>query len=1148
MNETEALFQLIVVGASAGGVEALSKLVAALPADFPVPVVIAQHLDPRRPSHLAQILGRRSSLPVLVVEEREVLQHGTIYVVPSNHHIAITEHDVSVLPDVDGRPKPSIDLLLSSAAEVYGEKLIAVILTGTGSDGTLGAKTVHETGGTVLIQNPATAAYPGMPESVASETVDLVADLERIGPLLFDLVSGHPVPLQSHTARELEPFLDHLREHNGIDFRTYKPATILRRLQRRMLATDCSDLTEYKLYLQAHPEEYDQLVSDFLIKVTEFMRDPTLFNYLQERVLPDLIERSRTRERELRFWSAGCATGEEAYSLAILLYEVLGAELENFHIKIFATDLDINAIAYARRGLYPAKALASLPEELVQRYFTRNGEDYEVKKLLRNLIVFGEHDLGQSAPFPRIDLVMCRNVLIYFNRELQQHALQIFAFALRDGGYLVLGRTETTSPLPEFFAPQEPQQRIYRRHGHRRLIPPVSPNSYKPLTVPNLSPPRRNRISSALFQVRPPQNWSAKDNLLLKLPIGVVVVDQRFDIQEINSAARRLLSIHTSAIGEDFIHLAQNISPRELSTAITRAIQNNTVTTLTNVEVPHLTTGEANFLQITCYPHPATIGEDETEVASKYTLILVTDITAAYQSQRKLEQSNFQQAQMTAELAQSVTNLQHTNLELQQSNAQLLQTNAALAEAKQQTEEMALRHKRQMELLVESNRNLLTANEELTTLTADLRANNDEYMMHTEEAQAAIEEADTLNEELQATNEEFETLNEELQATVEELNTSNADLAAQGDELRKNSEELNLQKQLSERERAQLTALLASMSDAVVVVDLTGKVLLTNRAYEQLSEIAKGMIWLEEGSDEPLRAEDMPLARATRAEPFSMTSSFRLSDGSQHWWEAIGQPVRGNDAPDWGVVVLRDITERSLRRLQEQFSSLVSHELKTPLTVIKGYNELIQTWLEKQTGDFARPLKSVQQSLLQIGRLGRLIEDMIDVNRLQNGKFNLHFTQLRLDTLLEQVARDGQMLTTKQVINFDSNNEPLVVNGDAMRLQQVILNLINNAITYASDSPKIDLCLRHLDNEQAEIRVQDYGPGIKAEYQAALFSRFYQVARADGGNNAGLGLGLFIAQQIVVAHGGTLRVESSEGEGATFIVQLPLEPNKIGVQ
>ena len=1193
MLETKAVFQLVVVGSSAGGIEALSILVASLPTPFEVPMVIAQHLDPKRLSHLAEILRRHTALTVVSVEREELLKPNTIYVVPSNHHVEITDHDVKLLPDGDGRPTPSVNLLLTSAAEVYNEKLIAVILTGTGSDGTAGARTVHERGGTVIIQNPQTAAYPGMPESLEPETVDFVADLADIGSILAELINGKAPGLpQIHTQQDLQPFLTQVHEQTGIDFSTYKPATILRRLQRRMVATDTQNLPDYSEYLKVNPDEYDLLVADFLIKVTEFMRDPELFTYLREQILPKLIEYSRlTKNKELRFWSAGCATGEEAYSLAILLFELLGQELTRFNIKIFATDLDSDAIAFARRGFFTTKSLAKLPPQLVERYFVASpkGMGYEVKKQVRNLVVFGEHDLSQRAPFPRIDIVLCRNVLIYFNRELQEHALQLFAFALRDEGYLVLGRTETVSPLAAFFDEVDAHQRVYLRQGVRRLNPPFSLKNDKStsLPLPHAKPngaqkPRLPVVERGLFQMQEEarHNRLSRDNLLLKLPVGVVVVDSHFDIVEINAAARRQLSIHTVAIGEDFVHLIQNIPPREIGAAITSAIRENTVSHMEPVEVPHLTTGEATFLQLSCYPQPgADLIEHTGGVISKNegqgqgqgqkVLIIVSDLTREVTAQRQLKQDNIHQQELAGELNQRILSLEQTNIDLQSDKTQLEQELSELkttelnhlrqeleritteqAAAKEQQAEVALAHTSQMEKLVKVNRDLLAANEEVTSQNAALRTDNEEFIMHAEEAQAAIEEADTLNEEMQATNEELETLNEELQATVEELNNTNSDLVVQGEDLSTMAEELRVQQQHSERDKAQLEAILANMADALVVVDSHGEVLLTNAAYQDLLRTTTDkLVLLDEEGEKPLQAENTPLALAARGEAFNLVFNFRDAKGRRHWLEATGQPVRGEDMEDRGVVVLRNITERSLRHLQEQFLSLVGHELRTPLTVVKGYSHLIGRWFGKQEGDFEMPLSYLAQVLTNVATLQHLIEDLVDINRLQNGKFNITFEPVRLDTLLAQVVENSQLLTTIPIeveppstSSGEDEDEPIWVKGDAVRLQQVFTNLINNAITHAPTSPKLCLSLRRVvGSDHAEIRVQDFGAGIKAGHLAEVFNQFYQVTQGELAKSRGLGVGLFICQQIVQAHGGTIRVESIEGEGATFIVQLPLE-------
>src|SRR5215208_323767 len=368
--EREGEGQLVVIGASAGGVEALSTLVATLPPDFATPIVIAQHLDPRRLSHLGEILQRRSPLPVRTVQDHEPLENGVVYVVPANRDIEVTDHSVAVRA-TDGGPRPSVDRLLRTAAAVFGERLIAVILTGTGSDGAAGARAVKETGGTVVIQNPQTASYPAMPLSLAPTTVDLVAELEAIGPLLQELATTERRPVAPADERSLRRLLEDLRDRSGIDFTAYKPATIQRRLQRRMAATGAETVAAYVRLLQRDPEEYQRLVASFLIKVTEFFRDPELYDHLRHVVLPELIADARARDRELRVWCAGSATGQEAYSLAIVVADLLGDDLPNWTVRIFATDLDAEAVAFARHGLYRAGALESIPADVVERHFTR---------------------------------------------------------------------------------------------------------------------------------------------------------------------------------------------------------------------------------------------------------------------------------------------------------------------------------------------------------------------------------------------------------------------------------------------------------------------------------------------------------------------------------------------------------------------------------------------------------------------------------------------------------------------------------------------------------------------------------------------------------------------------------------------------------
>jgi len=1101
MTEQQPVRDLVVIGASAGGVEALTTLVTTLPADFPAAIVVAQHLAPNRTSHLGEILAARSALPIRTVTAVEPLVPGTVYVVPADRHVRITDHEVGVGDGAHGRSKPSVDLLFTTAARVFGERLIAVILTDTGSDGTAGARDVKAAGGTVIIQDPETAQFPTMPESLAPTTVDITADLEKIGPILRDLLAGAYLPPRRDHDRAVRLFLTQIHERSGIDFSAYKTPTIVRRLQRRIAATGTENLASYTDYVSAHPDEYRKLVSSFLIKVTEFFRNPELFDYLRERVLPELIAAARRRGNEVRLWSAGCATGEEAYSLAILVAEALGDELERFTVRIFVTDLDGDAIAFARHGVYPAATLASLSPDLIARYFTRTEDAYEVKKRIRALTVFGQHDLGQRAPFPRIDLCLCRNVLIYFTPELQKRALQLFAFSLRDGGYLALGKAEATSPLPESFAPVDSTLKIYRRGvgsalGQEGLAPvPTAHGDVLPLAPHARLAGQRATPLPAPDTRRAPTSQDTVGAYLLNTPLGIVVVDRRYDIQAINVAARRHLNIHGPTIGEDLIHLATTLPADAMRATIDGALRDGTPTSVDEVATADVETGGTTYLRVVCYPQ-----RDDEGAPVDAVMIMVSDVTAAVQERRALEDGLARQRRIEE------------------------QATARIAE------------------LVERNRALLQANEELARTNEELRGANEEFLVNNEETQAATEEVETLNEELQATNEELETLNEELQATVEELNTTNDDLQARGIELQDLAISLEAQRYASETERQRLLAMLSGMADAVMVVDSAGQIVLANAAYRDLFDGAEGQLAPEDEHGRALSAALTPRQRAARGEPFSMelflSRPGRDGASARREYEAKGQPIPDGvtGAVRESVVVIRDTTERSLHRLQDEFLAMASHELRTPLTPIQGYLEMLDKLLAPGGGPAAR---YTSQALAQVQRLRALVNDLLDVGRLESGKLRLQLARLDLAPLVARAVEAARLGARAQEVALQCDPGPLRIQGDATRLEQIIANLLTNAITYAPDTARIDVRLRRLDGE-AVLQVQDYGPGIAAVDLPRLFSRFYQVTRDDHDPSTGLGLGLFIVQELVTAHGGAIEAASTEGQGTTFTVRLPL--------
>ena len=739
-NSENHITDLVVVGSSAGGVGALSTLVSTLNKNFPAPIVLAQHLDPQRPSYLGSILERRTNLPIVVAGETSPtpLERGTIYVVPANRHVKIRDGHVLLEGDHNDRPKPSVDLLLSSAAESYGEHLIAVILTGTGSDGAAGAVEVKNSGGVVIIQNPQTAAYPSMPLSLPPTAIDHVVEIEQIGPLLFDILRGVNLPVSDKAEDPLRDLLTHVSAQTNIDFRNYKSSTILRRIGRRMAVTHNGTIRDYTEFLREHPDEVKELVKAFLIKVTGFFRDPEAFDFLKTTIIQELAERGRSNGRILRIWSAGCATGEEAYSLALLFADHLGPEFPEWSIKIFATDLAADAINFARRGLYPENVLNDLPDDYRERFFERVDHGYRISKSLRQVVIFGQQDISLGVPFPRIDLVTCRNLLIYLKPELQQTVLELFAYSLHQSrGYLFLGKAETTRPTKASFELVNKKWKIYRCLGGPLAFPIHDPTALTNHAVSPGGETRRRQLAAAsipgpldMTQAEAEINQLRRVNetMFRYTNVAVVIIDRLYRIMTINATARRLLGIRDIAYDQDFLHTVRGLPYQEVRQAIDTAFREHSTITVGELELDQAVEGTGRFVSLTIMVMQVEQGAPELAV------LTLLDITEQIQIKRRLEAVQREQSELVAELSAG-------------------------------------------------NKRFSAMNKELQDANEELQAANEELMLTQEELQATNEEFEATNEELQATNEELETNNEELQATNEELQTTNDELSARTVEL-----------------------------------------------------------------------------------------------------------------------------------------------------------------------------------------------------------------------------------------------------------------------------------------------------------------------------------------------------------------------------
>ncbi len=1253
-NTQATIGDLVVVGASAGGVEALSTLVSTLPLDFPAPIVLAQHLDPNRQSNLDHILQRRTTLPIILVTSSSKLEPGKIYVVPANRHILVKDHHVEVQENGTRRPHPSIDGLLSSAADVYGDRLIAVILTGSGSDGAAGAVNVKNAGGTVIVQDPHTARYPSMPLALPPTIVDFEAKIENIGLLLYNLLLGVKiVQTEERTEDILREILELVSHQASVDFRQYKTSTILRRIGRRMTVIHVHTIRDYAEYLRSYPEEVGELVKAFLINVTQFFRDIEAFVYIRNEILPKLIAQARERDRVLRFWTAGCATGEEPYSLAMLLSEMLGTELSEWSIKIFATDLDEAAITFARRGIYSENLLKGMPDEYRDRFFEHVDQGYRISKILRQMVIFGQQDLSRSAPFPRIDLVLCRNVLIYFSPELQDYVLNQFAFSLSPDGYLFLGKAETVRPAQSYLELVSKQWKVYRCTGtvlpsvRRQHIPEIAtPRLEGRVTSrPNKSMSTPHEQDTSLTTTEYGQLRRFNELLLRFLPIGVVVIDRNYRVLTANSAARRLLGLRDIANDQDFLHAVRGIPYSVTRTAIDAVFRERNAVMLSEVELEVASGGNGRFLSFSM-----ALMQVEAD-APEFTAISVSDVTEQVQIRRQLETAQAEQTQLMNELGTTNKRLSYVNKEL------------------------------------------MDANEELQVA-------NEELMLTHEELQATIEEFETTNEELQATNEELETNNEELQATNEELETTNEELRARTSELQEVAQILD-----SERVRlAEIVELapfyILVLRGPTLIVEaynpnyahiLEGRTALghpVNEVMELFWEAQLGMTLIQQAREVYQRDEIRTLphtltpsqtqdeqeesyfvytlipshdihghvngiiiyaldemeqrTRETTEERkrlkliFDNTSSALLAlydamttklliaspnylhtlarsygpeadsgigntwhvntiitpyeqaealwntakesrtstrlpevaytfaqDGQETFWDYTITPIMDIEQSDtirFMLVSMVDITEqvqarRELERLdgiKDDFLSLTTHELRTPLTAILGNAQILLRSLKKQAtqmsdkdgqpGQVEQWVNNVDKIVFQTNKMNTIIGEMTDVTRLSGRVFELHTTDgVDIVELIQRVVEQHRLADdNKHPIKFTASTDAIIGTVDAARVEQVLNNLLSNALKYSPAGKPVEASITYATDtvDLVIVAVRDEGAGISEEEQEHIFDRFYRASSHEKAD--GLGLGLYIAHEIVTQQGGRMWLESTPNVGSTFYFTLPL--------
>ncbi len=551
-------FPIVGIGASAGGLDAFKAFLNALPSDTGMAFVLVQHLDPIHVSLMAGLLSGHTAMPVTQAAEGVSIEPNRVYLIPPGVSLAVAggKLHLTQLTERHGA-RTAFDVFLRSLAEECGERAIAIVLSGTGSDGSEGVKAVKSKGGFVIVQEPSEAAFDGMPKSaIQTGQADCILPVAEMPAALIGHMNGlHPFDAgqAAHEGTE-ERFLEILglvRTKTGQDFSLYKTGTLTRRIERRMAMAGITETARYIEKLNSEPSELDSLAHDLLINVTEFFRDAAAFQALAETVIPEMVA-AQPPERPLRVWAPGCSTGEEAYSLAILFLEAIAALKRAIKLQVFASDVDPHAIAFARAGVYGREIESQVSPERLSRFFAREGDGFRVVRELRDAVVFTVQDLLADPPFSRLDLISCRNVLIYLQPGAQDQILSLFHFALRAGGALFLGRSETVGPLKDRFEAISKKQRIYR---HLSAGQPGGAgfrvSAIKERLAPSFTPEHRRTVHRADFEDL------ASKKLLEAFAPPSVLVDKKNEALFYSGAVDRYLQVAPGEANQKILFMAR---------------------------------------------------------------------------------------------------------------------------------------------------------------------------------------------------------------------------------------------------------------------------------------------------------------------------------------------------------------------------------------------------------------------------------------------------------------------------------------------------------------------------------------------------------------------------------------------------------------
>jgi two-component system, chemotaxis family, CheB/CheR fusion protein len=1171
--------RVVGLGASAGGLDALKQLVARIPADTGLAFVVLQHLPPSQIGQLAALLATATVLPVRDVTTGHRIEPNTILVVPPHTAATLLRGALVLRPAPPGaRPRMPIDGLFASLADVLGERAVGVVLSGTAHDGTEGLRAIRAAGGLTFAQEPSTAQFDEMPRSaIAAGVAEIVLPPAQIGEEIGTIEQlGARLPGQARSpaaAPDLDHVLEQLRERSGLDFTSYKRTTIERRLERRIAKLQLGSLEEYLAYLAAHPGEANAVSEDLLIHVTEFFRDRRVFDKLVERVFPVLAS-DKPADMPVRVWVPGCSTGEEVYSLAILLLEHLGPH--GRQLQLFGTDLSERAIEAARAGHYPERIAAQVGPERLQRFFRRDGSGYRIQREVRECCVFVRHDLTVDPPFSKLDLVSCRNLLIYLGSDLQRRVLPILHYALDQPGYLVLGAAETIAGFEALFATIDADCRIYAR---------------KPLVRPALTFPLAGRLGRV--PARRPLDAARSgvdvqrevDHVLLaRYAPACVLVDDNLDIVQFRGRTGPYLESPPGQPQSNLLRMASEGLASELPLAIQRARRTDAPVRQDGLVLrEHDRDQRCNLVVI---PLRGAVDNE------RYFLIVFEPVTVTPAAGRR-RASRKPPARETGALARTREELTATKEYLRSVVTQHLAT----------SEELGI------------------ANEELQSTNEELQSSNEELQTAKEELQSTNEELETVNDELARNNQLLRAANDDLLnvlASVEiaiiivdterrvrrftpkardVLRLISGDVGRPIADLQPTVAIPDLDRMISEvidtlvvREsevrhsdgtiyrmqirpyrttdhviggavlafvditalhaaRGHAEAIVEAVPTPLVVLDDRLRVQSANRAFYEAFAVAKddaiGRVLLTVGE---WRA---PALRAQLEDVAATGTGFQdievehTSSGGDRIVRLVASAIPLTDRHRSILVGIADVTERRrleqarevAKREHDAFLDAVSHELRTPLSAILLWGQALQ---QLEVHDPRRT--QAIETILESARFeAELVDDLLELATSRSAKPPVGVEVIDSSAIVQEIVDEVRKVADDKRIVLESSLAPgLRVAADPRRIRQITLKLVSNAIKFTPSGGTVWVTLAP-SHGMMELSVRDTGPGMAPEFLARAFEPFLQGDGSSTRAHRGLGIGLALVRHYVERQGGTIDVVSANGQGTTFTVRIPTE-------